>query len=128
VVTSSHRLRALLSSEEPPRTSHQHALLTSVARQNLESASSLITKTLEYLSKSADPNSHICDVCEDERAIIYSTNSGNITSNAMADDWVVGVIRWLFSLILDMNVAFSLRHKSAMAKLSYLCFDQPAAS
>jgi hypothetical protein len=83
----------------------EHAILTSVARQNLERASSLITKTLEQFGKLADPNSCICDICGDERAIIYSADSsGNITSNAMADDWVVGVIRWLFSFILDMNV------------------------
>jgi hypothetical protein len=89
-----------LSSEEPLERRIDMPYFASVARQNLERASSSIPKTLEYFSKLADPNSYIYDACGDERAIICSTDpSGNVTSNAIVLDRAVGVIRWLFSFM-----------------------------
>ena len=89
-----------LSSEEPLEHRINMPYFASVARQNLERTSSLITKTLEDFGKLADPNSFTYDACGDERAIICSTDSsGSVKSNAMVMDWGVGVIRWLFSFI-----------------------------
>jgi hypothetical protein len=71
-------------------------------RQSLVRKSALVPKTLQYFGKPADPNTYIYDRCGDERTIICPNDPfGDITREAIAQDRLLGALRWLGSFIVS---------------------------